>query len=115
MITAADLRRLATAFPEVTEFTHHLHKQPGFKVGKNSFAGLEKGAGTAVFSVAEAEAAAAIAAEPDVYAEVRRPDGTWVGLRADLTRIPEDRVRELVAHAWRHRAPKRLVAAYDAG
>lgn len=37
------------------------------------------------------------------------------GIRADLTRIGEDRVRELVEHAWRNRAPKRLVTAYDAG
>lgn len=115
MVTAEALRRFATAFPEVTEFTHHLHEQPGFKVRGTSFAGLEKGAHTAVFSVAEDEAVAALAADPETYEEVRRPNGSWIGLRADLTRVSEDRVRELLTHAWRNRAPKRLVAAYDTG
>ena len=115
MITPGDLRRLATAFPEVEEFTHHVHKQPGFKVRGKGFAGMEKGARTAVFCIDQEEAAAAIAAEPDVYEEVWRHAATtsWVGMRADLTRIGEDRVRELVEHAWRNRAPKRLVAAHD--
>lgn len=114
MITADVLRRFATAFPEVEEFTHHLHKQPGFRVRGKAFAGLEKGGGTAVFSVAEQEARTAIAAEPGVYEGVRRPNGTWVGVRVDLAAVPDERVRELLDHAWRNRAPKRLVAAYDA-
>lgn len=115
MITADDLRRFATAFPDVEEFTHHIHKQPGFRVRGKAFAGLEKGGSTAVFSVAEAEAQAAITAEPDLYEGVWRPNGTWVGVRVDLTAVPDERVRELLDHAWRNRAPKRLVAAYDAG
>ncbi|HWH11745.1 MAG TPA: hypothetical protein VG165_11505 [Solirubrobacteraceae bacterium] len=37
-----------------------------------------------------------------------------VGVRVDLAQVSEERVRELVEHAWRNKAPKQVVAAYDA-
>lgn len=116
MITTDDVRRLATAFPDVEEFTHFRFKVPGFRVGGKAFAGMEKGERTAVFSVGAEEAAAAVAAEPAVYEEVWRPGArpSLVGVRADLAQVSPERVAELVEHAWRHRAPRRLVAAYDA-
>lgn len=53
---------------------------------------------------------------PATYEEVRRPDATksFVGLRVDLAKVPEERFQELVEHAWRNKAPNRMVAAYDA-
>jgi hypothetical protein len=36
------------------------------------------------------------------------------GLRVVLAAAPEDRVRELLADAWRRKAGKRLVAEFDA-
>lgn len=114
MLTEDDIRRLAMAFPEVEEVAHF--GRPSFKVRGRPFAGTEKSERTAVFSVGRDEGAAAVAAEPDVYEEVWRPGGrpTWVGLRVDLAKVPGARVAELVEHAWREKAPKRLVAAYDA-
>ncbi|WP_278045620.1 hypothetical protein [Micromonospora kangleipakensis] len=38
----------------------------------------------------------------------------FVGLPVDLAEISEQRLQELVEHAWRNKAPKRLVAAHDA-
>lgn len=116
MITTEDVRRLAMSFPDVEEFVHHRFKVPGFRVAGKAFAGMDEGERTAVFSVSAEEAAAAVAAEPAVYEEVWRPGArpSLVGLRADLAGISPDRVAELVEHAWRHRAPRRLVAAYDA-
>lgn len=116
MLTIDDIRRLANAFPEVSETTHFRFKEPVFKVGGKAFAGGEKGGGTAVFSVSQAEAAAAVVSDPAVYAEVWRSAATksFVGLRVDLAKVSEDRVRELLDHAWRNKAPKRLVTAYDA-
>ena len=114
MITFADIRRFATAFPEVEEFAHF--RQPAFRVRGRAFAGGEKGEATAVFSVSREEAAAAVAQDPAVYEEVWRNAATrsFVGLRVHLVAVGEERVRELVEHAWRNKAPKRLVAAYDA-
>jgi hypothetical protein len=50
------------------------------------------------------------------YEEVWRTAATkmWVGLRVDLAKVSEERVQELVERAWWNKAPKRVVAAYDA-
>ncbi|QKG19622.1 MmcQ/YjbR family DNA-binding protein [Actinomadura verrucosospora] len=114
MVTLDDIRRSALALPETEEATHF--RLPSFKVRGRPFAGVEKGEATAVFSVTEEEAAAAVAADPAVFEEVWRTAGTriFVGLRADLAKVTGERVAELVEHAWRNKAPKRVVAAYDA-
>ena len=116
MITLDDIRRMATAFPEVEEFTHFRIRVPGFKIMGKPFAGMEKGETTAVFSISHEEAAKAVADAPTTYEEVWRPGATksFVGLRVDLAKVSEERVQELVEHAWRNKAPKRMVAAYDA-
>ncbi len=118
MITLDDVRRFAAAFPEVEEFSHFRFGQPVFKVGGKPFAGGggSKGETTAVFSVSQEEATMAVADDPATYEEIRRPGArkSLVGLRVDLAKVSEERVRELVEHAWRNKAPQRLVSAYDA-
>jgi hypothetical protein len=53
---------------------------------------------------------------PSLRDEVWRNAATrsFVGLRVDLAEVAPERVEELVEHAWRNKAPKRVVAAYDA-
>ncbi len=118
MITLDDVRRFATALPEVEEFNHFRFGQPVFKVRGKPFAGGggSKGEATAVFSVSQEEAATAVADDPATYEEVWRPGArkSLVGLRVDLAKVSEERVQELVEHAWRNKAPKRAVSAYDA-
>jgi hypothetical protein len=111
----AHRRRFATAFPEVEEFTHFRFRLPGFEVRGKPFAGVEKGETTAVFAISQEEAAA-VADDTATYEEVWRTAAMkiFVGLRVDLAKVPEERVQELVEHAWRNKAPKRVVAAYDA-
>ncbi|WP_158610049.1 MmcQ/YjbR family DNA-binding protein [Micromonospora musae] len=111
MISLADLRGYATALPDVVEQTHF--RLPGFRVADRLLAHLEKGDAHAIVCVGHAEAGAAVADQPDVYQEVWRNGRIFVGLRVDLARVTEERMRELVEQAWRNRAPKRLVAEYD--
>ena len=115
MITAEVLRRCATALPEVEEFTHFRFGVPLWKVRGKTFAGLENGEMGAVFCVSPDEAAAAVADDPAVYAVVHRSDArrSFLGLSVQLAAVSEDRVRELIEHAWRHNAPRRLVLAHD--
>jgi hypothetical protein len=113
MITLEQLRAWACGLPEVEEVTHF--GRPSFKVRGKPFAGIEKGGETAVFSVSQDEAAAAVTTDSDVYEEVWRTAGAkvFVGLRVDLASVHEERVLQLIEDAWRNKAPRRLVAAYD--
>ena len=112
MITLADIRDAAMALPEVEEKTHF--RLPGFRVADKLLVHLEKGDAHAIVCLGRAEAEAAAAEQPDVYEEVWRQGRIFVGLRVDLAEVTRQRMAELIEHAWRHRAPRRLVARYDA-
>ncbi len=115
MITLATIREIALALPEVEEASHF--GLPSFKVRGKPFAGVEKGERTAVFSVSQDEAARLAADDPESREEVWRtagPKRIFVGLRVDLSTVSSRVVRELSELAWRNKAPKRVVAAYDA-
>ena len=117
VITPDVLRRYAMALPEVEESTHFRFRLPLWKVCGRTFTGLESGELRAVFAVGPDEAAEAAAHEPAVYELVHRSDSrrSFLGLSVQLTAVSEDRVRELVEHAWRHKAPRRLVLVHDGG
>ncbi|SIM66408.1 MmcQ/YjbR family DNA-binding protein [Micromonospora cremea] len=111
MIRLADIRSYAMALPEVVEKPHF--RLPGFRVADKLLAHLEKGDAHAIMCVGQAEARTAAAAQPDIYEEVWRNGRIFVGLRVDLAKVTEEGMRELIEHAWRNRAPKRLVALHD--
>lgn len=111
MIGIEDVRRHALKLPEAEEGTHF--GLPSFTVRGKGFAGLQKGATHALVSVSQAEAEALAAEDPDTYEAVSRNGGRiFVGVRIDLATVAPDRLAALLAHAWRHRAPKRLAAAH---
>ena len=107
MITFDVMRGYAMALPEVEEKSHF--RLPGFRVADKLLAHLEKGDTHAIVCVSQDEAKAASAEQPDVYQEVWRDGRIFVGLRVDLTKATKKRMQELIEHAWRNRAPKRLV------
>jgi hypothetical protein len=111
MIRPADIRSYAMALPDVVEQPHF--RLPGFRVADKLVTHLERGDAHAIVCVGQAEAAAAAADQPDVYEEVWRNGRIFVGLRVDLAKVTDKRMQELIEHAWRNRAPKRLVAEYD--
>jgi AcrR family transcriptional regulator len=111
MIKLADIREHAMALPEVEEKPHF--RLPAFRVADKLLAHLEKGDEHAIVCVGQAEAETAAADQPDVYEVVWRNGRFFVGLRVDLAKVDTRRMRELIEHAWRNRAPKRLIAEYD--
>jgi hypothetical protein len=117
VITGDVLRRCAAALPEVEEFTYFRFGVPLWKVRGKTFAGLGSGATTAVFCVSPDEAAAAAADDPATYEVVHRSDArrSFLGLSVQSAAVSEERVRELIEHAWRHKAPRRLVLTHDCG
>lgn len=115
MTSTNDIRRWATALPEVEETEHFRFHVPVFKVRGRTFVGMGQDSTTAVFCVAEQEAYDVAAADPAVYEALRRPDArkSFLGLQVRLGDVSADRVRSLVEQAWRQQAPKRLVAEHD--
>lgn len=111
MIMLADIRSYATALPDVVERPHF--RLPGFRVADKLLAHLERGDAHAIVCVGQEEAKMAAAHEPEIYQEVWRNGRIFVGLRVDLATVTKKRMQELIEHAWRNRAPKRLVAEYD--
>jgi hypothetical protein len=117
VITTDEIRRWATELPEVEETSHFRFNVPVFKVRGRTFCGMGKDEKTAVFCISEEEANAAALADPARCEAVRRGDArkSFLGLRVELGNVPKERIRHLVNEAWRHQAPKRLAAEYDAG
>jgi hypothetical protein len=115
--TTDDLRRWATELPEVRETSHFRFRVPVWKVRDRTFLGMGQGETTAVFCVSEQEANEAEAADPSSCQAVRRMDArrSFLGLRVELAKISQERIRGLVEKAWRQQAPKRLIVEYDGG
>lgn len=111
MITLDDIRGYALALPEVTEATHF--RLPAFKVRGKGFVTVQNGGTHAIVSVDEPRAKAAVAADPGTFEAVWRQGRIFVGVRVDLATASAADVQELIEHAWRAKAPKRLVATYD--
>lgn len=118
MTTPDDIRTYATALPEVEERTHF--GKPAFRVRDKLFVSVhdEPEGLSAIVGVGREAATAAAADAPDVHEVVWRVHGEtrlFVGLRVDLGRVSAETLQSLVEHAWRNKAPRRLVSAYDQG
>ena len=107
MITTSDIRRWATALPEVEEITHHRFRTPVFKVRGKTFAGVGQDETTVVFCISEQQARSATAADPATCEAVRRMDAkrSFLGLQVNLSHVSEARIRGLVQDAWRKPCP----------
>jgi hypothetical protein len=112
MITADELRQAALSLPEAEERETWGH--PTFRVRDKMFAALADDGSQASVKATRQEQEALVAADPETFgvpSYVGRHG--WVSIR--LATADPAEVRELVEEAWRQTAPRRLVAAFDAG
>jgi hypothetical protein len=105
VVTRDQVRQLAFALPEVVEQDHH--GRPSFRVGGRILATLWDQEHMNVM-LDEAGIRTAVEARPHACAEF------WWGKRlravqVDLALADEPLIRELLADAWEHKAPKRLL------
>jgi hypothetical protein len=109
----SDVVALGKRLPEVEEGTWF--RTPCLRVRKKSFCRMREDGETLVIKVVDLEdKEALLRADPDVYWTTSHYDGyAYVLVRLD--RADPEQLGELVEDAWRLSAPKRLVAAYDAG
>jgi hypothetical protein len=112
MATIDDVRRIARSFPETIE--KPLYGTPGFRVRNKAFARLrEDGDTLVVWCADEDEKDAYIATQPDILFSLPHYDGHPLVL-VRLSAIGVDELREILADAWHVRAPRQLVAEFDA-
>lgn len=106
----ADARRFALSLPGVSEEPHF--GIPSFRVNKRMLVTVPPGDMLHVF-VPDAERDMLL----DIYANCTEKvywGGKVVGIRVFLRKATRGAVADLILRAWKHRAPKKEVAAYEA-
>ena len=111
-VTEADVRAAALAPPATSEKPSY--GTPGFRVKDKLFARIrEEGDVLALWCSDVDEKAALIASEPDKFFTTPHYDGHAMVL-VRFGAIDRDELGELLTESWRLRAPKRLLAEFDA-
>ncbi|MBB4664082.1 MmcQ/YjbR family DNA-binding protein [Conexibacter arvalis] len=108
MVTEDDARSFALALPEATEGGHMGHAD--FRVGGKIFAGFPR-PGEMSLRLDAAEQAAVVATAPATYAPAAGAWGRQGWTIVQLAGADPEELRELLAEAWRWRAPRRLADA----
>ena len=106
-------RRFALSLPETTEAPHF--DMSSFRVKGAIFCTVPPGGRTLHVYADPDEARALVEASPGAYEHIvwgKRPKPEW--LRVFLAHADTAVVKELLEDAWRAKAPKRVLAAYDA-
>lgn len=111
MMELEEARRCALSLPETTEEPHF--DKASFRVRGKIFATVPPDEQHLHVLVDEQEARAVVAEDGAAFEEL-----WWgkrlKGVRVSLSAAPPERVVELLEEAWRRKAPKRVVAAFDA-
>lgn len=111
MLTDEEARTLALALPEVEEGAHMGHAD--FRVRGKSFATLPS-AGRMGLRLDPAAQEAVLATAPGTFSAAAGAWGRQGWTIADLASADPGELHELVVEAWRWRAPRQLVADFDA-
>jgi hypothetical protein len=105
------VRRLALALPEAHEAPHF--DLISFRVGTKVFATVPPEADVVRIFVDESEARACVT-ERLVGVELLQWGEKVSGVSVALSTAEPERLSELLEESWRRRAPKRVIAAFDA-
>jgi len=104
-------RRFALALPAATEEPHF--EMSSFRVRGKIFATVPPDGGHLHVFVDEQEVASAVAENPEAFEQLRWGQRLR-GLRIMLAASPPGQLQELIEESWRRKAPKRLVAGFEA-
>jgi hypothetical protein len=111
--TEDDVRRVALSLPETTE--KPWYGSPGFRVKDKGFLRLrDEAEGWLVVFVEDlAEKEALLASDAEKFHTTPHYDG-YPTVLVDLDAVEEQELTELIIDSWRHKAPKRVLQAYEA-
>jgi hypothetical protein len=110
-VVSANVREIFSRLPGVEEGP--CYGTAGFRVRKKFLARLRDDDSVLVVKCGFDEPDFRLRADPDVYFTTDHYHG-YPTVLVRLDRVAKADLRELLVHAWRQRAPKRLVAQYDA-
>ncbi|MEU4543533.1 MmcQ/YjbR family DNA-binding protein [Nonomuraea dietziae] len=112
MVTEDDVRRIALELPETAE--RPMHGTPAFYVRARWFARIREEGDVLVLPVASEEhKRELVAAEPGTFFTLPHYDG-YAAVLVRFGAVEVEELAELLTDAWRLRAPKRVLAAFDA-
>ena len=105
-------RRFALSLPETTEQPHF--EKSSFRVKGKIFATVPVG-GKALHVFVGEETSVLVAEDPAAFELIRSAKNIAVDdwIRVNLAAAESTRVRELLEDAWRYKAPRRVLDAYD--
>jgi hypothetical protein len=112
MVTADDVRAIATRLPRTVE--RLVRDRVKFNVGRIVYLALSRDELTMGCGFPKEERDAAIAAEPGKFAMPGVGDQRYHWIHVDLAAIDREELRELVTDAWRLCVPKKVAREYDA-
>ena len=113
MATADDVRRIALSLPETDEHPSY-QGRPSFRVRKKGFARLlDDGGSCGIWVESLEEKEALLASDPRTFYATSHHDG-YPTLLVRYAEVDVDELRELITDSWRTKAPKRVLAAFDA-
>jgi len=110
MVTVDDVRACAKALPRTEE--HLIYDQVKFRVGRIVYAALSRDETVLGLGFPREERAALIASEPRTFFMPRPSDERYNWVRAWMSELDRDELRELLIDAWRMVVPKKVAAAY---
>ncbi|MGH3728034.1 MAG: MmcQ/YjbR family DNA-binding protein [Micromonosporaceae bacterium] len=112
MTSVDEVREIALSFPGAHQSGHF--DVTDFRVNNKIFCTLPPKPGQMGLRITASEQAALIAEAPETFTPGPGKWGEqgWTMVRLD--QVDPVQLRELIAEAWRIRAPKRMVAEFDA-
>jgi hypothetical protein len=113
VVTADDIRACASALPRTEE--HLIRDSVRFRIGRIVYLALSPDETVMAFAFPKEERAALITAEPEKFFMPRPSDERYNWVRAWMSELSVEEMRELVTDAWRMCVPKKVAAAHLGG
>jgi hypothetical protein len=113
LVTADDVRACALELPRTEE--HLIRDSVRFRIGRIVYLALSPDETVMAFAFPREERASLIAAEPEKFFMPRPSDERFNWLRARMSELSVEEMRELTIDAWRMCVPKKVAAAHLGG
>lgn len=110
MVTADDVRRIATPLPRTKEAL--VRDRVKYRIGQIVYLALSRDETLLGFAFPKEERAALVASDPDTFLMPIPSDERYNWVQVRLAAIDEAQLHELVLDAWQMVVPKRVAAEY---